>query len=109
MTNNNYEQRLKSIAEQSQNFNDLMNNIEPVIYEIINEDDRLLSVNKNWCYYGTWKVSIFANEYTFGEELSKVLEKISIITHDEDKDFTIADLADEIREAVEEHIYLNWY
>lgn len=109
MTNNNYEQRLKSIAEQSQNYNDLMKSISPIINEIINEDERVLSVNKRWCNYGTWKVTIFANEYTFGAELSKVLKTIQIITHDEDKDFTIADLADEIRETVEEHIYQNWY
>lgn len=106
---NTYEIRLKEIAENAQNYNDLMNNIEPVIYEIINEDKKVLSVYKRFAGYGTWNVYLHSNQYTFGEEINNILNKIYIVTHDEDKEFTILDFAEEIRERIAGYVYLTWF
>ena len=100
-----YEERIKVIAESSANFNELMERTKSIIEEILKEDERLFSADKRWVYYGTWKVTLFVNEYRFGDELAEKLRKISIITHDEDKEFEIKDLEEEIRECVEEYAY----
>lgn len=100
-----YEERIKVIAESSATFNELMDRTNSILEEIINEDDRLFCTNKRWVYYCTWKVTLFVNEYRFGNELSEKLRKISVITHVEEKEFEISDLEEEIRECVEEYAY----
>lgn len=100
-----YEERIKVIAETSANFNELMERTNSIIEEILKEDDSLFDAGKRWVYYGTWKVTLFVNEYRFGSELAEKLRKISVITHDEEKEFTIKDLEEEIREIVEEYAY----
>lgn len=98
----------KQLIEQSSHANtmvELMNNIQPIINDVMATDNRLLSVDKQWINYGTWKVTVWANDYHFGKELTQYLKKISIITHDEDKKFTIKDLETEIREMCETYAY----
>ena len=70
--------------------------------EIVETSDMFLSIEKHWCGYGTWKTSVFANEYYFGKELAASIKNAlsGHITHDEDKEFTPADFQDEIAEAV---------
>ena len=100
-----YEERIKVIAESSATFNELMDRTNSILEEIINEGDRLFCTNKRGVYYCTWKVTLFVNEYRFGNELSEKLRKISVITHVEEKEFEISDLEEEIRECVEEYAY----
>lgn len=104
MKTETYEERIKEIAESSE-YVELLERTTSVIEEILIEDDSLFSCDKNWVYYGTWKVTLFVNEYRFGNELAEKLRKISIITNDEDKEFEISDLENEIRECVEEYAY----
>ena len=100
-----YEERIKVVAESSKTFNELMERTNSIIEEILKEDDSLFCTNKRWVYYGTWKVTLFVNEYRFGAELAEKLRKVSVITHDEDKEFEISYLEEEIRECVEEYAY----
>ena len=74
--------------------------------EIIKVDNRLLSVNKKWSGYGTWKSTGFANEYQFGKDLSTTIVKAlnGKITHDEDKEFTIEEFRDDIYDLLLEEI-----
>lgn len=68
---------------------------------IVNTDDSMIGVGKHLTGYGTWKVRIdFANEYHFGQRIADLLTKDvpSIITHDEDKEFTFKDFEEDIQE-----------
>lgn len=105
MKTETYEERIKKIAESSEYVHELLERTAAVIEEILLEDESLFSCDKNWVYYSTWKVTLFVNEYRFGNELAEKLRKISIITNDEDKEFEISDLEDEIWECVEEYAY----
>lgn len=105
MKNNTYQNRLIEIADNSANFYELMKNVQSVIDEIVNEDSRLFSVEKQWCGYGTWKLTCFVNEYRFGEELAEILRESYGLTHDEDKEYVIADLEEEITERIQNYAY----
>lgn len=76
--------------------------ISDLAIEISKTDTNLLSIDKIWVNYGTWKSNCFANQYHFGEELANALiSKLSKrITHDEDLNFHIGDFIDEIEEAI---------
>lgn len=76
--------------------------------EVLNEDDRLICTQRRWVYYGTWRITLFVNEYRFGNVLADRLRKISMITHDEDKDFTLADLEEEIYDCIHDFMYAIW-
>lgn len=78
------------------------------VEEILNEDDILISSQKTWCYYGTWRVTLFVNEYRFGSVLAERLRKISVITHDEYKVFSLSDLEEEITNCVDNFMYDIW-
>lgn len=88
-------------------FMELIKQMQPLVEQIISTDDRLLSVSKRWVGYGTWSSVGFANDYTFGELLAKLLTKAltNRITHDEDKEFVVADFEEDIEEALFEHLY----
>lgn len=78
--------------------------INELAIEISKTDERLLSIDKIWVNYGTWKSDCFANQFHFGEELANALiSKLSKrITHDEDLNFHIGDFIDEIEDAIYE-------
>ena len=70
--------------------------------EISTTDESLLSINKEWVNYGTWKSKCFANRFYFGEDLAKELKKnlSKRITHDEDVIFQVEDFLEEIEESI---------
>ena len=78
--------------------------ITELAIEISKTDTNLLSINKQWINYGTWRSNCFANEFQFGKDLAEALmSKLSKrITHDENLNFHIGDFIDEIEEAIYE-------
>ena len=86
--------------------NELQNEVLIFVNEVITTDDRLLSVNKQWYGYGTWKSVGFANEYHFGKDLADMLVRAlsGKITHDEDREFQVSDFEDEIFNEIFESI-----
>ena len=90
-------QTLKSKTENL-TINELQNEVQNLVSEIVNTDDRLLSVSKSWSGYGTWKSVGFANKYHFGEDLTALILKglNGTITHDEDREFKIEDFEDSL-------------
>lgn len=102
-----YQKRIEALSE-CKTMIELMNKVQPIINDIIHEDKMLYSIHKIWTYYGTWKVTFIPNKYRFGEQLSEKLMKHKLTTHDEDKQFTIDDFEDVIRECIEEYAYDYW-
>lgn len=100
------EANIKKVVEEYNNTNwkTILNKIDPIIYSAINDTDPAFwSVDKKWVGHGTWKGYIWLNEYHWGENLYKYILnacKKGIITHDEDKEFTLEDFADEIEDAM---------
>lgn len=86
--------------QKTANMNEKLSLVDEIVNEIINTDPMLVSVDKSWVNYGTWRVRLWTNCYHFGKELSDKLKKCTIITHDEDKKFTPEDLREEIDSAV---------
>lgn len=86
---------------------DLSEKVDALVEQIIRSDDSVLSVRKEWKGYGTWRSVGFANSYTFGGVLAGILTKAltNRITHDEDKEFVVADFEEDIEEVLFEHLY----
>lgn len=97
--------KLKESAENLSN-NELIDAISEFVNEIILTDSRLLSVSKSWSGYGTCKSVGFANDYYFGEELAKAIQKAlnGKITHDEDSEFNLSDFSEKIEDAIYDNI-----
>lgn len=80
-----------------------------LVFDIINSDPRVLSCDRRRDNgYSKWRISIFANEYHFGNELAAILNSIYVTTHDEDKDFTPEDLREDIDVKVTEWLVEKW-
>ena len=93
---------MKEACKQAKTNMDLIKIANEFAIKVIDSDPIFWGIEKRWSSYGTWKVRInFANEYHYGNEIAKALTSIgSIITHDEDKVFTIEDFADYIEDAL---------
>lgn len=67
---------------------------------ILASDSAFYGIERTLAGYGTWQARInFANEYHYGEGIAHLLTHVSsIITHDEDKEFTLEDFAEDIEE-----------
>ena len=98
--NNTYEQAIIDFSNTEHTNAQSLSFANNMAYDIINEDSRLISVNRRWVSYGTWRITLFANEYHFGNVLAERMEKLSIITHNEEKEYTVDDFADDIEEVI---------
>lgn len=100
-----YQERIEVMAEKAETMVQLLNNVQSIVDEIMNEDSRLWATTKRMTGYGTWRVTLFVNKYQFGNDLAEELNNIAVITHDEDKEYTLVDLEEEIRDCVESFAY----
>ncbi len=66
------------------------------------EERWAIDTTRTWKSYGTWSITLCVNTAHFGEELAEELKKISIITHDEEKEFTPEDLRENIIDRIVE-------
>lgn len=53
MRTQTYQERIEKIAENAETMVKLLNDVQPIIDEIINEDSRLWSTTKRMAGYGT--------------------------------------------------------
>lgn len=106
------QQRIEDLlrTNANANWNELYSKVDSIIYEEIFDglDGTLYSVTKTWKNYGTWNVNLWVNSYWFGKKVAEILNGINIITHDEDKEFTIEDFADEITERITDWAFEYW-
>jgi hypothetical protein len=96
MKNLTLEEGLIEIGKKAQTQNECAEKASEITEEIMQTDERLYSCDKKWTGYGTWKVTLWCNEYHFGLDLTKRLEALYIITHDEEKKFSLEDFKEEI-------------
>lgn len=101
----NYNDEILKAVNSAKTVNQLLELTDSISERIEAENSDLICVNKKWVNYGTWKLTLFVNEYYFGEELTNILTKISKITHNEDAEFSPRDLHDEISNAIFEYAY----
>ena len=73
----------------------------------LKEESWAIYTTRTWKSYGTWSIRVWGNTSLFGQELAESLKTVSIITHDEDKEFTPADLSEYIMENVQEWAYFE--
>jgi hypothetical protein len=81
--------------------------VDALVFVIINTDNRLISVDKKRVGYGTWSSVGFANNYCFGNKLAELIKQALTgrITHDEDKDFVVADFEENIADALFDYLF----
>lgn len=103
-----YEERLQAIAEKAENRLSMMNEVSKLADDAAAEDNALISTNRQPAGYGTWKVTLFVNEYAFGERLAAKLREKYIITHDEEHVDSVADFRERIEDVMQEMI-LEWW
>lgn len=108
MKNETVQETLLRLYKNAQTMSEKIDIAIAIAADIINTDPALVSADKEWRNRGTWRVSLWLNEYHFGKELTEYLKKmVYIYTHDEDRVFTVEDL----REEIETHVYIfadNW-
>lgn len=90
------------LIRSAENQTKMFEMISDLAIEISKTETNLLSIDKIWVNYGTWRSNCFANRFQFGEELARALiNKLSKrITHDEDVEFNTSDFIEEIEEAI---------
>ena len=68
------------------------------------------SVYSRWTGYGTWRVSLWLNNYHFGDRMASY--DFSFITHDEDKvndhGFSVEDFQGQLEEYLQEYAIAIW-
>lgn len=95
-------------VEKAENQYQLYNVVDEIKDEIMNTDERLYSIKLEMSGYGTYKVKLWLNEYHFGDELKRRLEKHYLITHDRYREYKIEDLEEIIDNVLSEFAYENW-
>ena len=100
----------ESLEKRSEQFTtgEMMQEVDGFTQHLIESQDKaLLSISKGWSGHGTWKVSVFVNEYHYGEKLTSLLEKAinGATTHSEDKEFTIEEFTEKISDEIYEHLF----
>ena len=87
----NYQQKIEAL-KGIENKIEQYTAIDGIVSEMMDENERVWSINRRWQSYGTWKVSLWVNEYTWGHELAtEINRRCYFITHDEDKEFELSD------------------
>lgn len=88
-------------------YNEALQLADEMTDNIINDDKAFYSIDKRFAGYGTWKANIsMANEYHFGDDIANILTSCGgVITHDEDKEFTLEDFREEILDRLTQYIY----
>lgn len=96
------QETLLRLYKNAQTMSERIDICDAIAADIINTDPALVSADKEWCSRGTWRVSLWLNVHYFGKELTEYLKKrVYLITHDEDREFTVEDL----REHIEDYAY----
>lgn len=107
MKTQTYEQRLKEAADKAKTRVEYDTAVEEIVEEMKQTDEQLYNIEKRWCNYGTWRVTLWVNEYLFGSELKEyIADHLSIITHDEEREWkTLADIEEEFYDCVTDYAF----
>ncbi len=86
----NYQERMAALTTLAEN--ERYNAIDCIIADMLAENERVWSINRRWKCHGTWRVSLWVNQYTWGRDLAeKINSRCYIVTYDEDKKFVLTD------------------
>lgn len=107
MKNLTLEEKIIEIAKKAKTRVELVEKVNSIVEEAVSTDESLYSINRSLTGYGTWKCDMWCNEYHFGENIKKMIEKKFFITHDEEKEFSINDFKDMINDVFQEFAYEN--
>lgn len=97
-----YQYRIEEAAEKAATRTELVNMVNDIVEEITNEDPRMWGIGRKIAGYGTWHMTLWVNEYRFGTDLAASLNTKYISTHDEEKEFTLADFREIIDDVCQE-------
>lgn len=102
-----FEEILKEAADKAKTRVEYDRAVDEIIEEMKQTDEHLYAIDKRWCSYGTWRVTLWVNEHLFGSELKKyIADHLRIITHDEEREWkTLADIEDEFYECVTDYAF----
>ena len=68
------------------------------------------SVNSRWIGHGTWRVSLWLNNYHFGDRMASF--DFSFVTHDEEKvinhGFSVVDFQSELEDYLQDYAIAIW-
>lgn len=105
METKSYQYRIEEAAKEAKTRKELVEKVDAIVAEIVNEDPRLYGIGRKIAGYGTWHMTLWLNEYRFGEGLKGKLEQHYLVTNDEDKEFTLADFEEIINDTCQEYAY----
>lgn len=87
----NYQTRLERAAAVAATTSELQNEVYCIVDDILDTDAHLWGIGREFAGYGTWRMRLWVNEYGFGRDLAKELNNHYIVTHDEDREYTLYD------------------
>lgn len=87
------------------NVMELQKSCDEIASRIINEDEKLISVNKRFAMYGTFTYSVWMNEYRFGRDFSHMIKRGTFKFGDCEANYTVQDFKKDIEEVCFEYAF----
>lgn len=100
-----YQKELMLAGFNAVNIMELQKSCDEIASRIINEDEKLISVDKRFANYGTYRYDIWMNEYRFGKDFSQMVKKQTYKFADDEANFTVKDFKQDIEEVCFEYAY----
>jgi hypothetical protein len=97
-------------AETRADVYDIVNGMSNEFMMAVQDCPQCWSVNTRWTGYGTWRVSLWLNNYHFGDRMASY--DFSFITHDEEKvlnnEFSCEDFQRQLDEYLQDYAIAIW-
>lgn len=84
---------------------DLQNRCNEIAARIMTESEKLISVEKRFACYGSYRYGLWMNEYRFGKDFSEWIKRNTYKFGDDEADYTIQDFKKDIEETCFEYAY----
>lgn len=100
-----YQKELMEAGYNAVNVMELHNSCDEIALRIIAEDEKLISVDKRFANYGSYRYDIWMNEYRFGKDFSRMVKQRAYKFADDEANFTVQDFREDIEEVCFEYAY----
>lgn len=95
---NTYQKELMEAGYNAVNIMELQKSCDEIASRIIAESEKLISVDKKFANYATYRYNIWMNEYRFGKDFSRMVNQRTFKFADDEANFTVQDFREDIED-----------
>lgn len=100
-----YQKELMEAGIQTNSVRELQYRCDEIAARIMTESEKLISVERRFACYGSYRYGIWMNEYRFGKDFSEWIKRNTYKFGDDEADFTIQDFKKDIEETCFEYAF----